>query len=145
MMKSILIKAIFPALALTLAATNVWSQPGPIPPGTNAACAQNGGTDTVTSTPDSEGFRTLFDGTSFKGWWESCQSHHSALDAVNGGIWLVDPGLHAIYSNQSPKFAGSLLLTNKKFDQYELQFDYWPEFADDAGIFNRTTPDGKSY
>jgi len=124
----------------------VSAQPGPIPPGTNTACNAGPGADTVVSVPDAEGFMSLFDGTSLKGWWESCKSSHSGADRILGGTWLADPTLHAIFSAQNPNGAGGLLVTNKKnFGNYEIIMDIWPDFNNDGGVFNRTTEDGKAY
>jgi len=120
------------------------TQPGPIPPGSNTNCQSQPGTDSLPFAPDGEGFSPLFDGVSFKGWWESCKSSHST-EKVLGGIWLVDSGLKAIYSAQKSDGSGSLLMSNRKYDNYEVVFDLWPDFKNDAGFFNRSTPEGAAY
>ncbi|HKP96208.1 MAG TPA: family 16 glycoside hydrolase [Fibrobacteria bacterium] len=121
------------------------AQPGPIPPGTNTNCNANPGTDTLAYAPDTAGFSFLFDGTSTKGWWESCQSTHSNADKTQGGIWIVDPTTKSLYSTQKAGGAGSLFMTNQKFGNYELILDVWPDFNNDAGVFNRSTPTGAAY
>jgi hypothetical protein len=139
-------KLILATLTSALIGSLAWSQPTPIPPGTNALCNAGPGTDTVVSVPDSEGFYSLFDGVSTKGWWESCKSTHSGSgSSKDGGTWLVDPTNKAIYSAQNADGNGSIFMTNKKFGNYELVLDLWPDFNNDGGIFNRTTEDGKCY
>lgn len=145
MFKTMKSKALLTAIAVC-SFSFVWSGPGPVPPGANTNCDAGPKADSLPYTPDDSGFSPLFDGTSFKGWWESCQSHHSSGDKVKGGKFLIDAANHAIYSDQEPNGnAGGLLLTNKKFSNYELVFEYWPTFGNDGGIFNRTTADGKCY
>ena len=121
------------------------AQPTLSVPATNTPCAAGPGTDTVASVPDQEGFLSLFDGKSLKGWWESCKSGHSSNDNVNGGIFIADPANGAIYSQQQANGAGGLILTNKVFGNYELIFDYFGTYGDDGGVFNRTTAAGKCY
>ncbi len=124
---------------------NGFSQPA-APAGANAACFT--GTvisDTIPGTPDAEGFLPLFNGVDFKGWWESCESDHSGPDKTYGGTWLVHAGEKAIYSQQNANGAGSILMTKRQFMNYEIQFDHWPSFTNDAGLFNRTTSNGKCY
>ncbi len=127
------------------------AQPEAALTGTNNACAAGptliaGVPDTVVQVvPDTAGFRSIFDGTSFKGWWESCLSGHSSADRTYGGIWLIDPANGYLFSNQNTNGAGSILATNKSWGNYELIFDYWPSFGDDGGVFNRTTAAGNCY
>ena len=127
-----------------------FSQPAPIPTGANSPC-QTGPTlitgipDTVVSAPDSAGFRSIFNGTDLKGWWEDCQSGHSSADRTLGPIWLVDPANKLLFGNQNTNGAGGILATNKILGNYELVFDYWPSFGDDGGVFNRTTATGTCY
>jgi hypothetical protein len=144
----------FPAVpaflvAVCLLALETPAQPDPIE-GANAPCDPGpimigGVPDTVPSVPDEAGFVSIFNGQNLQGWWESCQSPHSNPDPVNGGIWLVDPVEQAIYSEQNANGAGSLLMTNKLYMHYELIFDYWSDFGNDGGVFNRTTANGTSF
>ena len=142
-------------MVIALAGTTaVWAQPEPALTGTNAACLANPNlADTLTSAqlssmPDpgrDSGWSWLFDGKSLHGWWESCQSSHSSADRTLGGIWLVDSVNHLLFSNQNTNGAGSLLITNKSYGNYELILETWPSFGDDGGIFNRTTAAGSCY
>jgi hypothetical protein len=104
--------------------------------------------DTVVSQPDAQGYYSLFDGT-FNGWFQSCLTLHSQADRSVGAIWRVGPGADGkpvIFSAQRyPKKVGGILMTKKKFGNYEIVFDFWPTYQDDGGIFNRTDIQGNCY
>jgi hypothetical protein len=100
--------------------------------------------DTVVSLPDADGFYTIFDGKSLKGWWEGCGGSH-ATDKVNGATWLADSTNQAIYSMQASGGSGSVLTTNKSYTHYEMVFDFWSSFGNDAGVFNRTPANWRCY
>jgi hypothetical protein len=124
----------------------------PSPPATgDLACSnesQFSPTDTVASQPDGQGYFSLFDG-SFKGWFQSCLTLHSQADRSVGAIWRIGPGTDGkpvIFSAQRyPKKVGGVLMTKKKFGNYEIVFDFWPSYQDDGGIFNRTDIQGNCY
>lgn len=99
--------------------------------------------DTVVSTPDSNGFYTVFDGTSSRGWWQDCLTPHSQGNSALGGIWRIDTVRRAIYS-MSRNGVGGILMTKKKYAHYEIQFDWWPQYGNDGGVFNRSTLNGRS-
>jgi Domain of Unknown Function (DUF1080) len=129
----------------------VWAQPpAPSLNLTNRACDTGpilvgGKPDTLTEAPDAEGFYTLFNGKNLKGWWENCGSNHSSADRNQGGIWVADSAQGILYASQNPNGAGSLLSTNASLGNYELVFEIWPTFGNDAGIFNRCTANGKTW
>ena len=134
--------------AVVLAGTvGVFAQPEAPLTGTNAACATGPNlSDTLNFSPDDSGFTKIFDGKSLKGWWESCQSGHSSGDRTLGGIWLVDSVNGLLFSTQKVAGnAGSIIMTNKSYGNYELIFDLWPSFGNDGGVFNRTTANGTCY
>ncbi len=97
-------------------------------------------TDTVVSALDSEGYLSLMDGSTFKGWWQSCATGHST-DRSKGGIFKVSPEHKAFYL-ASRNGSGGLLMTNKRFTNYELVFDMWSDYGNDGGIFHRTPSSG---
>lgn len=136
------------AMALaTLAAGASFAQPTPIPTAGDAPCAAEPTgaalTDTVPSEMDGEGYYSLFNGTDFKGWWQSCLTLHSN-GSTTGGIFRVSPEEKAIFlSQRNFNGIGGLLMTKKKFDHYELVFDYWSDYRNDGGIFNRTPANGQ--
>jgi hypothetical protein len=100
--------------------------------------------DTVVSTPDADGFYSMFDGKSLKGWWEGCGGSH-ATDKSNGATWIADSTNQAIYSMQASGGSGSVLTTNKSYTHYEMVFDFWSSHGNDAGIFNRTPANWRCY
>src|ERR1043165_8779873 len=75
----------------------------PAPPNTpDLPCSTNpDGADTVVTKMGCEGFLSLFDGTTFKGWGQSCQTAHGGP-----AIFRVDPVNHAIYSTQKGTTGG---------------------------------------
>jgi hypothetical protein len=133
----------------SVSALSVWAQPTPAPTTGDAPCAPEptgaAMVDTVVSTPDDSGYYNLFDGT-FKGWWHSCQTGHSQNSPL-GGIFRLgtDGGKPAIYSTQRDGSIGGLLMTKKKFTNYEIVLDFWPDFMNDGGLFNRTPANGKCF
>jgi hypothetical protein len=131
-----------------LSAMAGWAQPTPPPATPDLACkteAQVNPLDTVASSLDAEGFRSLFNG-SFKGWFQSCLTAHSGTNTAQGAIFRVGAvgGTPAIYSTQRVK-AGGVLMTNKKFRNYEIRFQIWPDYNNDGGVFNRTPINGRCY
>lgn len=131
-------------VAVALAAGSALAQPNP-PTTSDAPCASEPTTEeTVSNTLDSEGYFSLFNGTDFTGWWQSCQTNHSSTNRTLGAVFRVDPALKAIYSTQRGS-SGGILMTKKKFGNYEIVFDYWPDFRNDGGIFHRTPPNGRCF
>lgn len=140
------------AMAICLSAVLYARGQQPTPPATgDLPCtdeAQVNPADTVAGAPDGQGYLSLFDG-SFKGWFQSCQTLHSQADRSVGAIWRVGPGADGkpvIFSAQRyPKKVGGVLMTKKKYGNYEIVFDVWPTYQDDGGIFNRTDMQGNCY
>jgi hypothetical protein len=130
------------AALVGMAAGSAFAQPEP-PPAPYLACQQEptgvAANDTVAAAADAEGFTSLFDGATQKGWWQSCQTGHGGP-----AKWKIVPEEKAIYSSQDGN-KGSILMTNKKFLHYELVWDYWPDFGNDGGIFNRTPANGRCF
>lgn len=126
-------------LAAALAAVSAFAQPNP-PAAPYMACKQEptgaAMTDTVGGGVDQCGYISLFDGATDKGWWQSCQTGHGGPSK-----WKIVPEEKAIYSTQDGT-KGSLLMSNKKFTNYEMVWEYWPDYGNDGGIFNRTPANG---
>jgi len=143
------------ALVAAFVAGLATAQPTPAPTGGDLLCSPGGATpadtsaaaqlDTVVSARDADGFLNLFDGKSFKGWWQNCRSSHSSSDRTNGAIWRVDSTRQAIYSTQRGTSTGGLLSTKKKYLHYEVIFETWAAYGNDAGFFHRNRVSGRCY
>lgn len=130
---------------LVLAPVLVRAQPVPAPATGDARCEEMPREDLEPnlSEPDSEGFRSLFNGVDLGGWWLNCRSSHSS-GSTEGPIIRVDPERKAIYTTQRV-VAGGVLMTKAKFMDYEVVFDYWPDWGNDAALQNRTDSLGRAY
>lgn len=117
-----------------------------VSPVVNAPCDEgpklSGGKPILVDAPLDSGFVSIFNGTDLKGWWENCNTH--TTDKTLGGVWIVDPSSHILYSREEGQ-NGDILVTNQSYDNYELILDLWPTFGNDGGIFNRVTTSGKNW
>src|SRR5687767_9262622 len=109
-----------------------WAQPVPAPTTGDLPCKTEGAVnpnDVVPGGPDASGFYPLFNGT-FKGWFKSCQTPHSGGNTTAGAIFRIGSygGRPAIYTNQRGANVGGVMMTNRKFANYEIRFQTWPSF-----------------
>jgi hypothetical protein len=85
-----------------------------------------------------EGFTSLFNGVDLSGWHISSVARHGTT-----------PDFHVLHGmivgTQKPLGRGGLLITDKKFKNFELYFEARPDFGNDSGIFFRTTEAGAAY
>jgi hypothetical protein len=137
-----------PLFAMVALPVVVQAQPTPAPTTPEQTCGTTptgalGANDTILDVFDKDGFTTIFDGSSFKGWWQNCNSGHTR-DKVKGAIWKISPDHHAMYSTQRGT-SGGHMLTKKKYLNYEIVFDFWPDYGNDGGFFNRTSAEGTCY
>lgn len=84
------------------------------------------------------GFTRIFDGKTLEGWHVSRSTGHGT-----GGKWGVENG--AIVGQQNPPRQGGILITDKKYGDFELMIEAKPEWGVDSGIFLRSTETGKAY
>lgn len=145
-LKKFLAKA---AVLASFASFPAWAQPTPAPTTGDLACKEEAdvvGTDTIVTTPDNEGYLSLFDGT-FKGWFQSCKTGHTQNAAQGGGIFRIGQadGKPAVYTTQRGSGNGGIMMTNKKYKNYEIVFETWPDYGNDAGLFNRTDIGGNCF
>lgn len=86
----------------------------------------------------------LFDGKSLDGWHVSAKTGHSAASKnKSGGRWVVEDG--AIIGSQDIKGNGGIVITDKKYKNYEVKLEMKNDFGPDSGLFHRSTEDGKCY
>jgi hypothetical protein len=86
-----------------------------------------------------EGFQSLFDGQTLNGWHKNPQR----IGHGTGGEWTVEDG--AITGQQDPPGSGNggILLSDKKFGDFELLIDLKPDWGVCSGLFLRSTDQGK--
>lgn len=84
------------------------------------------------------GFKSLFNGKDLKQWHTSRTSHQGTV-----GNFYVEKG--AITLKQNPYGQGGVLLTNKKFKDFELYVEVKIDSFCNGGIFLRSTETGQAY
>jgi hypothetical protein len=102
----------------------------------DSVIAANGG-------PDANGWMTIFDGKGSAGWFNNCRTTHSNSSTL-GMIARVDTVRRALYTMQRGTSIGGLFTSKKKFAHYEIVFEWWPQYGNDGGVFNRTTLTGRA-
>jgi hypothetical protein len=95
------------------------------------------------ASPD-DGFVTIFDGKTLKGWHVSAKSGHSAASQHRtGGKWVVQDG--AIVGSQDIPGNGGLVITDEQYGDFEVVLEMNNDFGPDSGLFLRSTEDGRAY
>jgi hypothetical protein len=89
--------------------------------------------------PEKEGFISLFDGRTLKGW----KKHMGLSESNMGGKWEVIDG--AIAGDQDPPGKGGFLITEGKYSDFILKLETKIDWPADSGIFLRMGEDGKSH
>jgi len=84
------------------------------------------------------GFTSIFNGKDLTGWHISKTARHG-----------VNPDYHVahgiILGTQRPLGSGGLLVTDKKYRNFELSMEVKPDWGNDSGVFIRTTETGLAY
>ena len=91
--------------------------------------------------PDQDAFQSIFDGKTLNGW-------HVNSDPIGhgtGGRWYVGNG--AITGEQDPPGSGNggILLTDKKYGNFELMIDMKPDWGVCSGLFVRSNEKGQCF
>ena len=84
------------------------------------------------------GFQPLFNGKNLNGWHISQVNHHG-----NTKAWIVKDGI--LTGTQEPAGNGGILLTDKKYKNFEVSLDVKPDFGCDGGLFLRSSEKGEAY
>lgn len=84
------------------------------------------------------GFTPIFDGKDLAGWHISTQTGHGTSKA-----WKVEKGL--ITGTQDKPGNGSILLTDRKYRNFEVYLEMNPDWGCDSGLFLRSTEKGQAY
>jgi hypothetical protein len=85
-----------------------------------------------------DGFTSLFNGVDLTGWHISRTARHGLTPDFH-----VAQGM--ILGTQSPLGGGGLLLTDKKYKNFEFYMEAKPDWGDDSGVFFRCTEEGAAY
>jgi hypothetical protein len=84
------------------------------------------------------GFTPLFDGKDLAGWHISTSTSHGTSQA-----WKAENGM--ITGTQDKPGNGSILLTDRKYRNFEVYLEMKPDWGCDSGLFLRSTEKGQAY
>lgn len=85
-----------------------------------------------------KGFKRIFDGKNLKGWHISETNSHG-----NTKGWTVKDGV--LTGTQQPAGNGGILLTDKKYKNFEVSLEVNPDWGCDSGLFLRSNEKGQAY
>ena len=85
-----------------------------------------------------EGFTPIFNGKDLSGWHISKTNHHGTTPD-----YRVLHGM--IVGNQSPIGQGGILLTDKRYKNFEVYMEVKPDWGNDSGLFLRASEAGEAY
>jgi Domain of Unknown Function (DUF1080) len=108
-----------------------------------AAGAPQGAPAFYTPPPDEgpkipEGFTPIFNGKDLSGWHVSKTNHHGTTPD-----YRVLHGL--IVGTQNPRGKGGILLTDRKYKNFEVYIEIKPDWGCDSGLFLRSSEAGEAY
>ena len=84
------------------------------------------------------GFAPIFNGTNLDGWHVSEVNGHG-----NTKAWTVKNEI--LMGTQEPVGNGGILLTNKKYKNFEISLEVNPDWGCDGGLFLRSNEKGQAY
>jgi hypothetical protein len=84
------------------------------------------------------GFTPIFNGKDLSGWHISRVNHHGATEG-----WKVENGV--LTGTQDKPGHGGILLTDKKYRDFEVYLEVNPDFGCDSGLFLRSSERGEAY
>jgi len=85
-----------------------------------------------------EGFTPLWNGKDLTGWHISQSNHHGDSHG-----WAVKDGV--LTATQDRPGNGGILLTDKKYGDFEVTVDVKPDWGCDGGLFLRSNEEGDAY
>jgi len=85
-----------------------------------------------------EGFTALWNGKDLTGWHISQTNHHGDSKG-----WAVKDGI--LTATQDRPGNGGILLTDKRYGDFEVSLEIQPDFGCDGGLFLRSNEDGDAY
>jgi hypothetical protein len=84
------------------------------------------------------GFERIFNGNDTTGWHISQVNHHGQTRS-----WAVVNGV--LQGTQDPAGVGGILLTDRKYRNFEVSLEVNPDFGCDSGLFLRANEKGQAY
>lgn len=91
-----------------------------------------------------DGYVTIFNGKDLTGWHVSAKTGHSgASKHKSGGKWIVKDG--AIVGSQDIPGNGGIVITDKKYKDFEVVLEMNNDFGPDSGLFLRSNDKGQCY
>jgi hypothetical protein len=107
-------------------------------------CSAVSNADPPQGDKDKDGYVSLFDGKTLKGWHVSAESGHSKKSKnQSGGRWEVQDGF--ILGSQDIPGNGGVLITDAQFTNFEIVLEMKNDFGPDSGLFLRTNEKGQCY
>lgn len=85
-----------------------------------------------------EGFQSIFNGRNIAGWRTSLTNHHGDTKE-----WRVFEG--ALIGKQDRADNGGILLSDEKYEDFEVYLEINPDFGCDGGLFLRSNDNGQAY
>jgi hypothetical protein len=85
-----------------------------------------------------EGFTPIFNGTDLTGWHISKTNHHGTTPD-----YRVVHGI--VVGNQNPIGQGGILLTDRRYKNFEVYMEVKPDWGNDSGLFLRSSEAGEAY
>jgi hypothetical protein len=85
-----------------------------------------------------EGFTPIFNGKDLSGWHVSRTNHHGTSPDFR-----VVQGV--IVGTQNPRGKGGILLTDRKYKNFEVYIEVKPDWGCDSGLFLRSSEAGEAY
>src|SRR4051794_9137597 len=93
---------------------------------------------------DDGGYVSIFNGKDLTGWHVSAETGHSRVSKnKSGGRWVVEDG--AIVGSQDMPGNGGIVITDKKYKNFEVVIEMNNDFGPDSGLFLRSTEKGVCY
>jgi lysophospholipase L1-like esterase len=84
------------------------------------------------------GFTPIFNGKDLSGWHISTTNHHGTTPD-----WKVEGGI--LTGMQNPAGKGGILLTDRKYRNFEVYVELNPDWGCDGGLFLRSSEKGEAY
>lgn len=88
--------------------------------------------------PGGSAFQPVFNGRDFTGWHPSKVNHHG-----NAAGWKVEGGV--MTGTQDKPGNGGIMLTDKKYRNFEVSLELNPDYGCDGGLFLRASEKGEAY